>query len=41
MLASNLRAVELVDDDQSVGALSQLRLDPHEYWQRRSELPWQ
>jgi hypothetical protein len=24
-----------------VGALSQLRLDPHEYWQRRSELPWQ
>jgi aryl-alcohol dehydrogenase-like predicted oxidoreductase len=40
MLSSNLRGVELVDDADPVGALSQVRLDPHEYWQRRSELPW-
>jgi aryl-alcohol dehydrogenase-like predicted oxidoreductase len=40
MLASNLQALELGDDDRSATALSRLALDPSIYWQRRSELPW-
>jgi aryl-alcohol dehydrogenase-like predicted oxidoreductase len=40
MLASNLRALELIDD-HSADVLPELSLDPGTYWQQRSELPWQ
>jgi len=41
MLASNLRALELVHDGGRPAVdLSQLCLDPDAYWLRRSRLPW-
>jgi aryl-alcohol dehydrogenase-like predicted oxidoreductase len=42
MLHSNLRARELVlNGDRPADDLSQMSLDAHTYWQRRSRLPWQ
>jgi aryl-alcohol dehydrogenase-like predicted oxidoreductase len=42
MLVSNLRALELaVDGERPAEELSQLRIDPDDYWRRRSGLPWQ
>jgi aryl-alcohol dehydrogenase-like predicted oxidoreductase len=42
MLHSNLRARELVlNGDRPADDLSQVSLDAHSYWQRRSRLPWQ
>jgi aryl-alcohol dehydrogenase-like predicted oxidoreductase len=42
MLHSNLRARELVlNGDRPADRLSQMSLDAHSYWQRRSRLPWQ
>jgi aryl-alcohol dehydrogenase-like predicted oxidoreductase len=42
MLHSNLRARELVlNGDRPADDLSQMSLDAHSYWQRRSRLPWQ
>lgn len=40
MLASNLRALEVVVDDDLREALGRLAEDPETYWRRRSELPW-
>jgi aryl-alcohol dehydrogenase-like predicted oxidoreductase len=41
MLHSNLRARELVlNGDRPADDLSQMCLDAHAYWQRRSGLPW-
>jgi aryl-alcohol dehydrogenase-like predicted oxidoreductase len=41
MLASNLRALELTRDGaRPAEDLSQLCLDPDDYWLRRSQLPW-
>jgi aryl-alcohol dehydrogenase-like predicted oxidoreductase len=41
MLASNLRALELVPDGpRPADDLSQLALEPDAYWQQRSQLPW-
>jgi aryl-alcohol dehydrogenase-like predicted oxidoreductase len=41
MLASNLRARELVLDGTSPAEeLLQLRVDPHTYWNQRSQLKW-
>jgi aryl-alcohol dehydrogenase-like predicted oxidoreductase len=41
MLHSNLRARELVlNGDRPADDLSQMSLDAHSYWQRRSRLPW-
>lgn len=39
-LRSNLRALSCPWDDTSQARLSELALDPREYWARRGSLPW-